>query len=721
MAALSSLSTPIYVCRNITLSSVFLLITLLATPLFAQLESDDPFKGTQAQTEKQEILIFVSEVIVKGIDGHPEQKRLELEVYDAMTIRPGSRVTQSELQRDLKAIYASGWFSEVVIEPVGNPFGVKLIVRTRPNPVLTTVMLKAQNNILPKKVLERIFGSSYGRILNLNELQIRTKRLQRWYFEQGYSLARISSPSRISPNGVVELRILIGTVASVSIQFLNQDGETTDDEGRPIRGNTKLWVIRREISTASGKPFNRNQLEDDIKRLYGTGLFSDVKVTLKPMPAEPGKVRVLLGIVEQRSGSLSGGLGYTQSQGIFGQAQLQNNNLFGRAWNLALNLSYGQYGGLANFILADPWVRGDFYRTSLRTSLFFSREVPQVFRSQDNSSVNTVSDHYKARSDHVYEIDSSRNLVDRKLNDITSAATQFPNLSWFDYEGGSVALQRVGGGIILSRPLNGGNPLKIVPWNILFGLNLQNVRPTNFAGRPRPYGVKYGDINKGKALKDKVICIAFNCANENNLASVRLAATYNKLNNPRNPTAGNFFSFGTEQYISIGTHSPSFNRLRANYAHFIPVNWLDLSKACRSKPSQQINCSQTVGIQIKAGAMLGQLPPYEAFCLGGSSSVRGWYSCNLAVGRSFGETTIEYRFPIISIFSGELFIDAGTSFGSQADVPGSPGELLNKPGDGFSIGLGVIITTPVGPLRLEAASQNFIDKWRFNLGVGWKF
>ncbi|MEN9767215.1 MAG: hypothetical protein RLZZ32_1175, partial [Cyanobacteriota bacterium] len=123
------------------------------------------------------------------------------------------------------------------------------------------------------------------------------------------------------------------------------------------------------------------------------------------------------------------------------------------------------------------------------------------------------------------------------------------------------------------------------------------------------------------------------------------------------------------------------------------------------------------------------LPVYEAFCLGGSNSVRGFYDCDLGVGKSFGEATVEYRFPIFSIISGELFVDAGSTFGSQANVPGNPGGLLDKPGDGLSPGLGVIVTTPVGPLRLEAAkpvtnssnSNNSANNWRFNLGVGWKF
>ncbi|HGY5560548.1 MAG TPA: BamA/TamA family outer membrane protein, partial [Prochlorococcus sp.] len=133
------------------------------------------------------------------------------------------------------------------------------------------------------------------------------------------------------------------------------------------------------------------------------------------------------------------------------------------------------------------------------------------------------------------------------------------------------------------------------------------------------------------------------------------------------------------------------------------------------------NCPQAIAFQIKAGTILGQLPPYEAFCLGGSNSVRGWNDCDLAVGRSFAEATIEYRFPIWSIVSGEVFVDGGTDLGSQSNVPGKPGEILDKPGSGFSIGSGLIVTTPVGPLRLEVATQDFTDEWRFNLGVGWKF
>jgi len=665
--------------------------------------------------------VLITEVIVEGTADHPEQERLELAAYDAMTVRPGSRVTREELKLDLDAIYATGWFSDVRIEPVNGPLGVQLVVQVVPNPVLTRVELNPEDNKIEPEVIEDTFSSDYGRTLNLNELQLRMKALQKWYADKGYSLARVSGPTRVSPDGVVQLKVLIGTVDGVDVQFITKEGETTNDKGEPIKGKTKPWVVTREISIEPGEAFNRNQLEGDIKRLYGTSLFSDIKVTLKPVAGEPGNVTIVLGIVEQSTGSLSGGLGYSQSQGVFGQVQLSDSNLLGRAWNLALNLTYGQFGGLANFTFTDPWIRGDQYRTSFRTSIFLSREVPQVFQSQNDGDIVTVTDYEDNKSRNAFNIRNDNNPAERRFSNVADASEQFPDTSWYEFEGDSVVLQRIGGNIVFARPLNGGDPFKIVPWQVLAGVNLQNVRPINFSGDTRPFGVPRDNIRRGEIPNNEVICIAFNCAKENNLASVRFAATYNTLNDARNPTSGNFFSFGTEQYVSVGANSPTFNRFRTTYTKFFPVKWLKLSKGCRPKPGEKENCPQALAFQVKAGTVVGQLPPYEAFCLGGSNSVRGWFDCDLAVGRSFGEATIEYRFPIISIFSGEVFLDAGTDFGSQANVPGRPGELLDKPGSGVSPGVGVIVTTPVGPLRLELASQNFTDQVRFNLGVGWKF
>ncbi len=675
-------------------------------------------KGLDASDEKKRVLI--TEVVINGISRHPEREKLRLAAYDAMRIRPGMRVNRDELKVDLDAIYSTGWFSGVRVESVNGPLGVQLVVEVEPNPLLKKVRLKVEKSKVPLEIIDEIFRSDYGRTINLNDLQVRIKELRDWYLKEGYSLSRIAGPNRITSDGVVYLKVFQGIVAGVEVKFLSKEGELTDEKGRPIKGKTKPWVIKREISVKPGETFNRNSLESDIKRLYRTSLFSDVKVTLKPVPGETGKIIIILGIIEQSTGSLSGGIGYSQSQGVFGQVGIQDTNLLGRSWNSSLNLTYGQYGGLANLTFSNPWLRGDNYRTSFRTSLFLSREVPQAFRSSEGGTIRGVSNYYDANSEYVYDIASSAHGLG-KFDSVIEAQTASPGNSWFDYEGDSVALQRTGGSFVLARPLNGGDPYKEVPWSVLIGMNIQKVRPIDFSGKSRPYGVSTNNFKDGKVPEDEIICVAFNCAEQNNLFGIRAGATYNTLNNKRNPTSGNYISFGTEQFFSIGENSPTFNRARVSYTKFIPVNWLKIAKGCRPRSGEKANCPQAVGIQFKLGTAIGQLPPYEAFCLGGSNSVRGWSSCDLSVGRSFGEASIEYRFPIWKIVSGELFVDGGTDFGSQANVPGKPGKLLGKPGSGFSLGTGLIVTTPVGPLRLEAASKDLEGDWRFSLGVGWKF
>ena len=64
--------------------------------------------------------------------------------------------------------------------------------------------------------------------------------------------------------------------------------------------------------------------------------------------------------------------------------------------------------------------------------------------------------------------------------------------------------------------------------------------------------------------------------------------------------------------------------------------------------------------------------------MGGTSSVRGWGACELGVSKSYVEGTIELRFPIWRMLSGALFVDAGSDLGTQKDVPGKPGNLLQK-------------------------------------------
>ena len=417
-------------------------------------------------------------------------------------------------------------------------------------------------------------------------------------------------------------------------------------------------------------------------------MFNDVKVSLRPDDQNNKKVVITLDISEQKTGSLNGGLGFSNTAGIFATLGLKESNTFGRAWSTDFNLNLGDYSTTYNFSLYDPWIKGDKYKTAFRTNIFLSRNYPQEFISKDNGRFYAVNDQTSNSSDTL----------------------------------SSIVLENVGGGFTFLRPLNGGDPFKETPWKASLGMNFKKVSMIDSDGNKKPYATK----KPTTANKNEIICIGHTakdgtCPSENTLISVVAGGVRNKLNNNVNPTSGSLLRFGSEQFLPLGDDEPTFNRLRGSYSWFVPIRFINLTKECKSNVSDNNDCFQTIGFQVKSGTILGDLPPYESFCMGGASSVRGWSSCELSVSKSFAEVTAEYRVPIWRMISGSLFVDAGSDLGSQDDVPGKPGKLLNKSGAGFSLGGGIGVKTPIGPLRLDIASQDLSGNTRYTLGVGWKF
>ncbi|MBD2492051.1 outer membrane protein assembly factor [Aulosira sp. FACHB-615] len=253
--------------------------------------------------------------------------------------------------------------------------------------------------------------------------------------------------------------------------------------------------------------------------------------------------------------------------------------------------------------------------------------------------------------------------------------------------GDKVREGQIGGSVSLQRPIDG--------WDASLGLNY-----TRTTIRDRQ-----GNINSSDAQGNP---LSASGTGIDDLTTVSFTAAKDKRNNPLNPTQGSLLKLSTEQSIPIGQGNISLNRVTANFSQYVPVKVFD---------SKQ---TQVFALNVQAGTVIGDLPPYEAFNLGGSNSVRGYDAGKVGSGRSYVLASAEYRFPILPIVGGVLFADFGSDLGSGSTVLGDPAGARDKPGYGFGYGAGVRLDSPLGLIRADYGINNQGES-KVHLGIGQRF
>ena len=123
-----------------------------------------------------------------------------------------------------------------------------------------------------------------------------------------------------------------------------------------ISGNTKTLdrVIRHNLDVSDGRTYTATGLKTSKENLTRTSYFKDVKISTAPS-ATPGEMDAKIEVQEGPTGTLSGGLGYSSLDKIFGVVQVSENNLFGRGWKASLNSQFGARRTTYSLDFRDPY------------------------------------------------------------------------------------------------------------------------------------------------------------------------------------------------------------------------------------------------------------------------------------------------------------------------------------------------------------------------------
>jgi outer membrane protein insertion porin family len=579
--------------------------------------------------------------ILTEIDIKSETGELAVELRDRLlqtiSTKIGQPISQSQIDQDVQAVRSIGSFQSVRIQPEQTAKGTKLTFIVKAFGTLRQVLIKTlpgnTPSVIPAAEIDKLFSSLYGQPLNTALLTEPVKKLNELYKEKGYELAQVVNAESLAVDGKLVLIVAEGIIEDIQVRFMNAERRPIDDKGKPIVGLTRDFIITREVASRPGQIFNRKTIEEDLRRVYRLGQFEDLGLTFVPGKKDPNQVIVQINVLETKkvsSFNFGGSIGSSSgATGLIGYKQL---NLGGNNQTIGGDLAIGDRTSF-NLNYSDPWIAGDPNRTGYEVNVFQRRNLPLIFEGG-------------------------------------------PKPIFLPNSQETPRIERIGGGIAFSRPLD-GNPYNDGGWQASFGVNYQQVSVQDFSGKVAP-------------LDGANQPLSFSKSGQDDLLAAQIGLFKDTRDNRVQPSQGSLVRFNAEQSVPIGVSQISLTKLSGNYTQYVPVNLLNFDKG-----------PQSISFNIQGGTALGDLPPYEAFALGGVASVRGYEDGGLAAGRSYLRLSTEYQFPIVSILGGSIFADYGTDLGTGSSVPGNPAGSRRKPGSGFGYGAALRVNSPFGPLQLN--------------------
>jgi outer membrane protein insertion porin family len=439
-------------------------------------------------------------------------------------------------------------------------------------------------------------------------------------------------------------------------------------EGRPVmvrtvtvEGNEKTYdrVIRRELRVAEQELVNTKALKRSFQRINNLNFFENVEIL--PNPIGDDQMDISVRVKEKPTGTFSLGGGYSSVDRFVYQASVEQGNLFGR-------------GQLLRARMEKSTARTSNYSITFREPYLFDRPV-----------AGTVDLYSNERRLTTYK--NSRNGFSVGLN------------RWFG--------EYVSAGVSYTREVT--RLFDLTTYNpTLPSCPVLSMCPPDALIDPDPTDNNTPDAPPAiveESLRGKVTT-----------SSVGVTLARDTRDFAFDPREGQRHSLSIEHAGGPLQGDNRFYRIVTDHSAFFPAFW-----------------NTVFSLHLRFGYLGGQQYPFaERFVVGGINTVRGFdYGAAGRVDERTGEIfggnkelifNAEYVFPLIqdAKMKGVLFFDAGRAFDDQGryeldgvtplldpnDKPMTTGERLSIRNLRYSMGFGIRMLLPIGPIRLE---------WGYNL------
>jgi outer membrane protein insertion porin family len=231
------------------------------------------------------------------------------------------------------------------LDPGGRGFFITFTIDEGQRYRFGTVNIESALPSLKTELLGSYIRIKSGKWFNSEKVEKTTEALTLGVSLQGYAFGQVKTRMDRDPS-----------TRTVNLAFIIDEGPRIYIERINVVGNirTEDQVIRRQFRLAEGDAFNRLLVELARKRLRALGYFKTVEVETETGSA-PDRVVLVVKVVEQPSGELSFGAGYSTSEGIIGDVSITERNFMGKGQYVRLGFSGSLDRAQVDFSFTEPY------------------------------------------------------------------------------------------------------------------------------------------------------------------------------------------------------------------------------------------------------------------------------------------------------------------------------------------------------------------------------
>jgi len=223
-------------------------------------------------------------------------------------------------------------------------------------PVYHVSQLDVQGDLVPskKKLLDAITLEKGG-VYVLDDMRASLDAMSLLVGDEGYAF-----------NSVTPLFKRDIAAQTVAVTFDIEKGREIYIERIEIEGNEKTddGVIRREVQIDESQRFSATGMQHTKERLTRSELFKDVRVSI-PRGTTANRVNAKIKVEEDKTGSFTFGVGYSQVEKVLVRATVKEKNFLGQGYNVNVSGDIGSITQNFNVSLTDPYFIDENIRASV--------------------------------------------------------------------------------------------------------------------------------------------------------------------------------------------------------------------------------------------------------------------------------------------------------------------------------------------------------------------